>query len=80
MNNSKIIKEFAGKYLEGIKSFNDSEIILMTPEIYFKNMEILVNQSIPLNFLIHISFGKYKDYYYFKNQLDEKGITSDYVF
>lgn len=68
--------EFKPKYLI---SFNESEIKNMTPEIYFEtyeDMEILVKESISLEYLTHISFGSSKDYEYFKDQLDSLDITS----
>jgi hypothetical protein len=52
-------------------SFNDSEIKNLTSEIYFEtfdSMEILIKDSIPLEYLTHISFRNSKDYLYFKDQ------------
>lgn len=63
-------------------SFDDSEIRNLTPELYYENyedMEILVKESIPIEYLQHVKFGSKKDYDYFKEQLDELGVTSDYL-
>ena len=76
-NNTIIGGEKDKKYI----SFNDNNIKDMTPDIYFETyeeMEILVKDSIPLEYLTHIKFSDERDYDYFKPQLDELGITSDY--
>lgn len=42
-------------------------------------MELLVKVSIPIKYLRYITFGSNKNYEYFKDQFNERGITSNAI-
>lgn len=42
-------------------------------------MEILVKDSIPLDYLIHVTFGSKKEYEYFKDELNTIKINCSFL-